>query len=167
MRRIIVLTLTLVAAVASAGPGERRATRQEELREKLRAVRIARLVEALDLDANAAARLMPVLDRGYDAISAITRQSGAARRELRLLVAAERPDDARIIQLVDLLAQNRARIEQLTQEMFRGVRQVLTPKQLGRLVLILPEIERQLQQQIRRAVREGRPSPPGPEDDEP
>lgn len=157
VQRIIVVALTLLASVAAAGPGERRAAQKDELREKLRTVRIARLVEALDLDADTAARLMPVLDRGYDAISVVTRQSGAARRELRRLVASERPDDARINQLVDLLVANRARIEELTAEMLRGVRQVLTPRQVGKLVLVLPEIERQLQLQIRRAVRQGAP----------
>lgn len=169
--RLIVLALGLMVAVtpAHAGPGERRAAR-EQLREKLRAVRIARLVEALNLDGDTAARLMPVLDRGYDAISAISRQSGAARRELRILLASERPernDDARILQLVDQLAENRARIEQLTAEMLRGVRQVLTPRQVGKLVLVLPEIEKQLQLQIRRAARQAGALPGGDPDDDP
>jgi hypothetical protein len=165
----ILVAFSLLATpggVADAAPDGRRA----ELRERLRSVRIARLVEALELDAGGAARLGPILDRGYDAIGAVVRQSGAARRELRLLVAAERPDDARINQLIDQLAQNRARIEALTAEMFRSARQVLTPRQVGRLVLALPEIERQLQQQIRRAARagwRGDPADPLAGDEEP
>lgn len=157
MKRIFAITLALAGfcAVVHAAPEDRRAARQDAIREKLRTVRIARLIEALDLDTAGAARLMPVLDRGYDEISAVSRQSGAARRELRALVVAERPDDARVNQLVDQLLGNRARIENLQQEMVRGVRKVLTPKQAGRLVLVLPEIERQLQQQIRRAARGG------------
>jgi Spy/CpxP family protein refolding chaperone len=146
---LVVAALVGLGSVASAAPEGRRAA----LREKVRATRIARIIETLRLDAAEAARLQPILDRGYDEIGRVSRQSGAARRELRALLASPSPDDARINQLIDLLAQNRTRIDQIQQEMIRGVRQVMTPVKAGWLVLTLPEIERQLQQQIRRAAR--------------
>ena len=169
MRRFltaIVLVVVALGAVAEAAPEGRRAARRDALREKVRAVRMARLVDALQLDAAEAARLSPILDRGYDEIARVARESAVVRRELRALVATAQPDSARIDQLIDLLVGHRARIDQLQLEMLRGVRQVMSPRQAGRLVLVLPQIERQLQQQIRRAAQQNGAADPAPLDEE-
>jgi Spy/CpxP family protein refolding chaperone len=171
LRRICVVLSLLgsLAAVAHAGPGQ---AKRDEIREKIRALRIARLIQVLDLDERGAARLTPIVDRGYDQIAAIAKDSGAARRELRLLVVAHPPDDVKINRLVDRLLANKARVEAVESSMLADMRRVLSPVQVARLVVVLPEINHQIQQQIRRAAGLGaganRPGAPDehPESDE-
>jgi Spy/CpxP family protein refolding chaperone len=159
---ILVLCLALAAPLAHAAPGggNGRAAR-DEVREKIRALRIARVIEALDLDEQGAARLAPILDRAYDDIAAVAKDSGEARRELRVLVLAQPPDDARMNRLIDRLLANKQKIDALESGIIVQVRKVLTPAQVGRLVVVLPEINHQIQQQIRKAVRGGAPGQPG------
>jgi Spy/CpxP family protein refolding chaperone len=152
---IVLLGFALPSAHAAPGPGKR-----EEIKEKIRAMRIARVVEQLDLDERGATRLAPILDRAYDQIAAVSTDSGEARRELKMLVLVQPPDDARLNHLIDRLLANKAKIEAIEAGMFIDVRKVLTASQAARLVVVLPEINHQIQQQIRNAVRPNRPGQP-------
>src|SRR5215813_582922 len=98
------------AEVAHAGPPNGRFA-AEEIKERIRGMRIARIVAALNLDERTAARLAPILNRAYDEIAQIAADSGQARRELRTLVYAQPADETRINQLVDRMLANRQRIE--------------------------------------------------------
>ncbi len=154
------LCLALAAPVAHAAPGGPngpRAAARDEVRETIRALRIARIIEALDLDEPGAARLAPILDRAYDDIAVVAKDSGEARRELRMLVTVQPPDDARMNRLIDRLLANKQKVDALENGMIVQLRKVLTPTQVGRLVVVLPEINHQIQQQIRKAVRGGGP----------
>ena len=166
MFRRIFFVLSLfgsLAAVAHAGPGQ---AKREEIREKIRAMRIARLIQVLDLDERGASRLTPIIDRAYDQMAAITKDSGEARRDLRLLVVIQPPDAVKINRLIDRLLANKAKVEAVEASMLADVRRVLSPVQMARLVVVLPEINHQIQQQIRRAAGIGpgganRPGLPG------
>src|SRR5262245_36242059 len=155
--RLITLFLALVPAIAAAQPGRAR----EELKQRVRTMKIAAIVGALDLDEQGAARLVPVLSRAYDAMAPIVRDSGEARRELRALLAAgeTRPgdprDDPRIDQLVERLLVDRQKMEATQVQMLRDARRVLSARQAARLVLVLPEVDRQIAQRIRRAAAAG------------
>ena len=154
-RRIGMISMVLaLAAPAAAQP------LRERVREKMKVLRMARVVEVLDLDERTSARLMPILNKAYDDIGAVAKNSGEARRELRRLVEAGSNDPEPINALIDRLVANKMRIDQLETEMFREVRKVLTLQQLARLVLVLPEINRQLQQQVRRAAKGEGPEEP-------
>jgi Spy/CpxP family protein refolding chaperone len=160
MRRILALCLAALAFMPAAAGAQKR---RDELREKVRAFRVARLIEVLDLDEQTTTKLMVVLNKGYDQMADLARDSGAARRELRGLLVTDRPDDARVNGLVDRLLANKTKMEALRDGMLRDARKVLSPRQVGRLVLALPEIEQQINQKIRRAAE----GPPGPEAEPP
>jgi hypothetical protein len=152
---VFVLGLTATPALAQKGAGVR-----EEIKEKIRAMRIARLITVMNLDESETARLTPILDRTYDQIGAIGRDSGQIRRELRQLINAQQRDDGRMNGLIDRLVANKAKIEELENQMIGEVRKVLTPTQVARMVVVLPEINHEIQQQIRNAVRPGAPGDP-------
>src|SRR5262249_33485261 len=126
LRKLLILfTLASAAGPAMAQKGALR----DEIKEKVRALRIARLIEALDLDESGAARLMPILNRSYDQIGEVAKDSGQARRELKTLVGPEHgdhPDDARINRLIDRLLANKLKVEGLENQMIADVRKVLT-----------------------------------------
>jgi Spy/CpxP family protein refolding chaperone len=149
--------MAMVLAVAAPAPGQ---PLREKLREKIKILRMARLVEVLELDERTATRLLPIVNKAYDDIGAVAKNAGEARRELRRLVEAGSNDAQAINTLIDRLVANKLRVDQLETEMFREVRKVLTPLQLARLVLILPEINRELQQQVRRAAKGEGPEEP-------
>src|SRR5262249_12095872 len=134
---------------------------REEIKEKIRAMRIARLITVMDLDEAATARLTPILNRTYDQIGEIGRDSGQARRELRQLLGGPHADETRVNQLIDRLVANKSRIDALETGMIGEVRRVLTPTQVARMVVVLPEINHEIQQQIRNAVRPGAPGGSG------
>jgi len=147
-RRIGIVSMIL--ALAASAPAQ---PLREKVREKIKVLRMARLVEALELDERTAARLMPIIGKAYDDIGAVAKDAGEARRELRRLIESGSNDPQPINALIDRLVANKLKIDQLETEMFREVRKVLTPLQLARLVLVLPEINRELMQQVRRAAK--------------
>jgi Spy/CpxP family protein refolding chaperone len=149
--------MAMILALAAPAPAQ---PLRERIREKLKVLRMARVVEALELDERTSARLMPIINKAYDDIGAVAKDAGQARRELRRLIESGSNDPQPINALIDRLVANKMRVDQLETEMFRDVRKVLTPQQLARLVLILPEINRELQQQIRRAARGEAPDEP-------
>lgn len=166
MLRALCFVMTLLGLAlppAHAAPPGQGAKRQE-IKEKIKAMRIARVVESLDLDERGATRVAPILDRAYDEIANVTTDSGEARRELKMLVMVQPPDDARMNQLIDRLLANKAKIESIEMSMFGEVRKVLTASQVARLVVVLPEINHQIQQAIKNAARPNRPGAPGNED---
>jgi Spy/CpxP family protein refolding chaperone len=151
----VVLATAFAAVPATAAPGGPNQPIRDEVKEKVRAMRIARVIEVLDLDEQGAMRLAPVLNRAYDEMAEVTKDSGEARRELRVLVLAPRPDEARVNALIDRLLANKVRVEGIENRMFGEVRKLLPPAQVGRLVVALPEINHQIQEQIRTAVQRG------------
>jgi Spy/CpxP family protein refolding chaperone len=149
--------MAMILALAASVPAQ---PLREKLREKLKILRMARLVEVLELDERTAARLLPIVNKAYDDIGVVAKDAGEARRELRRLIETGSNDAPAINTLIDRLVANKLRIDQIETEMFREVRKVLTPLQLARLVLILPEINRELQQQVRRAAKGEGPEEP-------
>ena len=152
LKRIAALAVMVLALAPLSARAQRPG--RDALREKIREFRVARIMEVLALDPQTQGRLRVVVDKAYDDIAAITRDSGAARRELRALLDTDRPDDTRVNTLVDRLIANKAKLDAVQADLIREVRRVLAPRQAGRLVLALPEIERQITQRIRRATEE-------------
>jgi predicted transcriptional regulator len=158
IRMGIVGMLLALAGPAAAKPGDLR----DRVREKIKVLRVTRLVEALDLDERTATRLMPLVNKAYDDIAEIARDAGELRRSLRKLVDAASTDAVQINGLVDRLIADKLKMDQLENDLFREVRKVLSPAQVGRLVLVLPEINREITQQIRRAAKGPDDEPPFP-----
>ena len=69
--------------------------------------------------------------------------------ELRALLAAPRPDDAKLTAAINRMLANRARKHALRDERINELRKVLTPVQQATLVLLLPQLEREFAQFIR------------------
>ena len=95
---------------AQPKPRQERQLLEERIRERVRALRTARLIEYLDLDEATTRRLMPIVNRVYDEIGAVARDTGQSRRELRDLVRQTSPDASRMTQLADRIVANRQRM---------------------------------------------------------
>ena len=74
-------------------------------------------------------------------------------RALRALVRHPSPDVTRMTQLADRIVANRQRIARLEEDGVRQARGVLTPQKGAIYVLVLAEIDRGIERQIRKAAR--------------
>jgi Spy/CpxP family protein refolding chaperone len=138
------------AAPASGSAGkpaaaqDRRSADQlrKEVLERMRALRAFKIVDELKLDETASARLFPILARYDDREMALSSERHDIVRELKVELAAAKPDNGRVEKIVDRLLANRTRRHALHDEQFKELRKVLTPVQQGKLALLLPRLER-------------------------
>ena len=162
------LRLLLLAAFLLGMPNAEaqkgRQQMRERVQERIRAMRTARLVEALDLDEQTTARLFPVVNKYSDAIAEVGKDSGEARRALNDLLSSGKADDATVNKIIDRLVANKGKVDALEQEMIREVRKVISPLQAAKLVIVLPEINRQIRQRVRQAARQKLGGGPPPAD---
>ena len=146
------------AAVPPAA-GERKAEKErlrEQIIDKLRAERMWKLTETLKLDEPTAARLFPLLAKFEDQERAIGKERAPIARDLRDAITAPTPDQTRINALVEKLMAIRARRQALEAEKLAAVRKVLTPVQMGKLMLVAPKIDEGFRERIREALQTAR-----------
>jgi Spy/CpxP family protein refolding chaperone len=129
---------------------------REQIIDKLRAERMWKLTEALRLDEPTAARLFPLMAKYDEQEKAMGKERGEIVRDLRLALEAPTPDNARIDALVSQLTAFRARRHALEAEKAAAVRKVLTPAQMGKLLLLAPKIDDGFRERIREAVQAAR-----------
>lgn len=138
------------APAAKARPGIE--AKRARLRQRIRALRAWRLTEALELDEATAARLFPILSRYDDRMVKAARQGRALRRQLRQAVKKGAPD-AQMSALVDRVVAQQTAMWKLQAERFQAVRKVLSPRQAATILVVLPQIDRAIERQIRAAMK--------------
>jgi len=137
--------------VAAPAGGDKRSSDQlrKEVLERMRALRAWRIVEELKLDETASARLFPILAKYDEQELALAAERRDIAQELRGLLAAPRPDDAKLTAAIERMLANRVKRHALKDERIKELRKVLTPVQQAKLVLLLPRLEREFAQFIR------------------
>jgi hypothetical protein len=180
----LAIAIVFLGAIATGGvaraqaPGQTKpgGTAQEQkaqqIQEKILALRAAQITTALNLDAKTAAKLFPILQQ-YDAQFA---KLLADYRDLRLKAqaAADAGDDTKLNDLIDKMMRNQRDRWDTQESRFKDVRKVLTAQQAARLLVVLPQIDRRIANQIRKALnrpgpgarRRGRGAPPPADDDD-
>ena len=135
---------------ASAGHDKRSPEQlRKEVLERMRALRAWRIVEELKLDETTSARLFPILAKYDEQELALAAERRDIAHELRALLNAPRPDDAKLNAAINRMLANRARKHAMRDERINELRKVLTPVQQATLVLLLPQLEREFAQFIR------------------
>jgi Spy/CpxP family protein refolding chaperone len=172
IRGVLLAAAALLATPALAQPppgapgprpgsraGERKAEKErlrEQIIDKLRAERMWRLTEALKLDEPTAARLFPLMAKYDEQEKALGKERGQIVRELREALDAPTADRTRIDGLVDRLMGIRTRRQAMEAEKLAAVRKVLTPVQMGKLMLLAPKIDEGFRDRIREAIQTAR-----------
>ena len=129
--------------------------KREKIREKVRQMRMAKLIEVLDMDEATATKLLPRMNDYYDKIGEVQHDTGEARRELRALLDADKVDAAKVNKLIDRMIANRDKVHTLESDMIKEVRKILTAEQAAKMIVVLPKINRGLEQKIRKAAGGG------------
>ncbi len=130
--------------------------RREKMRRRIEVIRIARVTEELDLDAETAVRLVPVL-ADFDELDREHRQ--ARKRiggELKDLIESDGPDEAALEATVAQWWDNEEAHVQRRREIFDKLDALLSTEQRVRLLLFVPRFQREVRSLARDMARGGR-----------
>jgi cytochrome c556 len=128
------------------GPGHNRPTEQqrEEVRKKVEAIRLARLTETLQLDEKTAAKFIPVITAIEQKRRALTKENQETIRELKIMLHANPPDDAKLKAAIGAIEKNRREIYSLRDKEFSAARDNLTVTQMARYLLFNQEFQQEM-----------------------
>jgi hypothetical protein len=147
----------------SAPPAAGATERREQIKKKIRAMRAYTLTEELALDEQTAGRLFPVLARYDDETDRLLEKRIEVQRRLRRVDASREPrsdptaDPRSIERLIDEAIAVQHSFRDLEDRRIAELRKILTPAQAAKLLVALPELERKIQNQLRRAIVQHRP----------
>jgi len=177
MRALLVLVLLGGAALAQPAPGPGPAKRNDpiadrraEVKKKIRVLRAATLTDELKLDEKTLARLLPALAKWDDVTEDLLKKRVDITR--RLADADSVKDPKAVDKLVDEAVANQKAFWDLEDKRLAELRKILTPGQTARLLIVLPQFERRIMNQLRRAMNAGagraagRRGVPQPDDDD-
>lgn len=147
------VAMAVLPSVAFAQPNEANqstaplAGKREQIKRKLMAFRAFRLTEELGLDEATATRVFPLLGKYDQRVEQLTLERRTLNKQLRQ--RTREPNTTN--EIIDRILANRRATLELDEQRISELRKVLTPDQTARLLVILPEIERQIKNQIRRS----------------
>ena len=137
------------AAVSPVRP-PRATERRAQIKKKIRAMRAYTLTEELALDDQTAGRLFPVLARYDDETDRLLEKRVDVQRRLR---HADTIRDGRTIErAIDDAIANQRGFWELEDRRITELRKILTPVQAAKLLVVLPALERRIQNQLRKAI---------------
>lgn len=144
-------------AGSAAAPGA--AERREEIKKRIRAMRAYTLTEELKLDPEVAGQLFPLLARYDDETDRLLEKRVEVQRRLRRADAMR--DPRAVDRLIDEALANQRGFRDLEDRRLAELRKILTPLQTAKLLVVLPDFERRIQNQLRKAIAQ-RPGAAGP-----
>ena len=80
---------------------------------------------------------------------------GMAMKEIKAQLAAPPPDEARLAQLADTIVNDRTKVQALEAQRTAENRRVLTPAQFAKLIVVWPQINRQVKVEMYKAMHGG------------
>lgn len=142
------------------------ADRREQIKKRIRSMRAYTLTEELGLDEATAARLFPMLARYDDETDKLLERRVEIQRRLRRADAQRDPRG--IDRVIDDAIANQRSFWDLEDKKIAELRKVLTPSQTAKLLIVLPALERKIQNQLRKAIVQRRPgaAAEAPDDDD-
>jgi Spy/CpxP family protein refolding chaperone len=173
MKRLVLTLLALLLSfpIATAqplprrpGPGANPTAIRERIKKRIRDLRAYTLINELSLDPQIQTRLWPVLDKYDDETDKLVGQRVDIRRRL---TAANTMGPREVERAIDDAIALQRSFRDLEDHRLAELRKILTPKQIAKLIIVLPEFERRIQNQLQRAITNatGR-NPPGDVDDD-
>lgn len=156
MRWLVVAVVLVIASPVSAqapgqtAPAAAKEDRREKIKKRIRALRAYTLTEELSLDEQTAGKLFPMLAKYDDEFDKLL----VARVDLekRLQDASTQTDGKAVDKLIDEATANQKALWDTEVKRLAELRKILTPQQVARTLVVLPKMERQIQNQLRKAA---------------
>jgi Spy/CpxP family protein refolding chaperone len=173
VRSMIIMTMLLAGLAAGAqaqqqapGPqggasGADRPIEQqrEEVRKKVEAVRLARMTEALQLDEKTAAKFIPAITAIERKRRALMKENQETTRELKIMLHANPPDEAKLKAAISAIEKNRHEISSLREKEFNAAKDNLTATQMARYLLFNQEFQKEMRGMVEGARHPRRGGP--------
>jgi hypothetical protein len=151
MRFVLVLLVLASAVPVLAQPAAAPPDRREKIKQRVRALRAYTLTEQLDLDETTAAKLFPALAKFDDEFDKLLLARADLQR--RLEGAGTMNDPKAVDKLVDEAVANQKALWATEEQRLVQLRKILTPAQTARVLVVLPAMERKIQNQLKRAAQ--------------
>lgn len=145
-----VLSTSAFAQRAEGRRGDPPMDRREKVKQKIRALRAYTLTETLALDEKTAGKLFPVLAKWDDVTDKLMVQRIDVQRQLE---AADAKDAKTVDKLIDDAMANQRALLDLEEKRLAELRKILTPAQTAKLLVVLPQFERRIRNQLARAIQ--------------
>lgn len=157
--RALLFAVALVCTATAVAGAQPAPNRREIVKKKIRAMRAYTLTEELQLDPATAGKLFPLLAGYDDELDKLVAQRVDARKQLN---GAAKLQDARAINkaIDDALAVERS-VHAAEDRRVADFRKILTPQQVARILVVLPDFDRKIQNQLARAIRRQGNAAPG------
>ncbi len=124
--------------------------RREAIKKRLRELRAYQLTEQVSLDDATVARLFPLLAKYDDEIFRLLVARAEVQRRLNDTSAAG--DPRAIDRAIDDAVANQRGFRDVEDRRIADLRKILTPAQTARVLIVLPAIERKIENQLRNAI---------------
>jgi hypothetical protein len=161
MRALVLVAMLLAGGGASAQPAGSGDTntnvqqqRRDKIKQRIRALRAYTLTEQLELDEATAAKLFPALAKYDEELDKLLAQRADLQR--RLKDAGSLGDAKAVDKVIDEAVVNQKAIWDTETRRLEQLRKILTPAQVARTLVVLPQMERRIQNQLRRVVQKNR-----------
>jgi Spy/CpxP family protein refolding chaperone len=123
--------------------------KRDAIKRRIRDLRAYTLIDKLQLDPATQTRLWPVLDKYDDETDKLVQQ----RVEVfRRLAASGGMAPREVDRAIDDAVATQKAFRDLEDHRLAELRHILTPKQVAKLLIVLPEFERRIQNQLRKAI---------------
>lgn len=151
IRWFVLLLVVCIATPVWAQPaGPTPEDRRERIKKRIRALRAYTLTEELSLDEKTAGKLFPMLAKFDDEFDKLL--TARVDLEKRLQDAGTQTDGKAIDKVIDEAAANQKALWDTETKRLAELRKILTPQQVARTLVVLPKMERQIQNQLRKAA---------------
>lgn len=148
---ILCSALALSVPALAQPDGQKRA----QVRQQITEYAMKQITTELGLDPQTAQRFRDVAGKYEPQIGGLHREVGMAMKELKAQLAAPQPDEARLSQLADTIVNDRSKVQALEAQRTADNRRVLTPTQFAKLVVVWPQINRQIKIEMYKAMHGG------------
>ena len=130
--------------------------KMEKIRAKISMILMWRLTDLLELDEATGAKFYPILKEHDTKMAELHKMTNETRMALKAELGKEKPDGDTVQKMVTTLRDLKKKMDALDDEQITKAAKVLTPVQLGKLVLFFPKLQREIQGIIQDAKR-GKP----------
>ncbi len=152
MVRFISLFVFILVFVQADAFGQQRHQRMQEGRDRLETLRQVKMIETLNLDDETAARLTVFYNRHQERMRELHREIDGLIDELERAIDEDQPEDV-LRQIRSNIDERRDSIHGNRNSLYRELENVLTPRQVAKLVVFERNFNRDMRQIMREAQR--------------
>jgi predicted nucleic acid-binding Zn-ribbon protein len=148
------LLFLTTSALAQPGPGQGPGPMREKIRERIKTIKIWRLTEAVELTSEQSEKFFPIYNKFQDAMENLEREKQETLQRLDSTTRDPESSDEDIRSLISQVGDFDRRSAEIRKAFSDDVSDVISIRQLGRLLAFEENFRRRLQETIRDIRRE-------------